>query len=67
MKKKKLSWSQVFSSILWACIGIQDSKTHKRDFESNEINKFIVAGIVVLIMFVLTIFILAKYTLHSLA
>ena len=66
MKRNKLTWLQVFSSILWACFGVQDSKTHKRDFNSNEKNKFIVAGISVLFIFVLFVFMLAKFALFYL-
>ena len=66
MKKKKLTWIQVFSSILWACFGVQDSKTHNRDFKSNETGKFIIAGIIVLFSFVLCVFSLAKFLLQIL-
>ena len=66
MKKKRLSWSQVFSSVLWACFGVQDSKTHKRDFQSNEKSKFFIASVIILICFVLGVFLIAKFVLFSL-
>ena len=66
MKKKKLTWIQVFSSVLWACFGVQDRKTHNRDFASNEAGKFIVVGICVFILFVTSVFLLAKFVLFIL-
>lgn len=66
MKNKKLSWVQVFSSVLWACFGVQDSKTHNRDFQSNEKGKFFVAGVIILFFFVISVFLLAKLVMFIL-
>lgn len=58
--KKKIGWMKVFSSIVWACFGIQSSKNHKRDFQSNELYKFIIAAAIVLISFVLFVITISK-------
>ena len=61
MKKKKVSFFTIIGSVLSAFLGVQSSNNHKRDFESNRTKEFLLAVVICVLLFVIIIFLLAKY------
>jgi hypothetical protein len=47
---------QVIGSVLSAFIGIQNSKNKKRDFEHGNIKVFITVGIILTLVFLITVY-----------
>ena len=53
--EKKPSLWQVIYSVLGAMFGVQSSKVHERDFSKGSPVAYIVVGIVITVLFVLTL------------
>ena len=51
-----LSLAQVFKSVLSSFIGVQSNETRERDFTRGRARDFIIVGIVLTLLFVLTVF-----------
>ena len=51
-----LSILQVFQSVLAASFGVQSNLNRERDFKKGSAKAFIMVGLIVTIMFILTIF-----------
>jgi hypothetical protein len=47
---------QTLKSVLMGFIGIQSSKDHQRDFEKGKPSDFIIAGVVMTLLFILTVY-----------
>lgn len=55
-QREKLSFVQIFKSALFAMLGVQSKEIHERDFASGEIIKFIIVGIFLTFLFVISLF-----------
>ncbi|MDC3386091.1 DUF2970 domain-containing protein [Gammaproteobacteria bacterium] len=60
MSKNKLSLVRVIFSILASFIGVQSSKNRERDFKSNNPVYFIVTGIIMTIIFIISLYLIVK-------
>ena len=58
MSKNKLSLLKVIMSIFASFIGVQSNKNRERDFKSNSPVYFIITGIVITILFILSLYLL---------
>ena len=54
-KKSKVTLVSVFQSVVAAAIGVQSEKNRQRDFSHGKPVYFIVAGLVFLLVFIVTI------------
>lgn len=64
-EKKPVSWWQVMLSTLMSFFGVQKSDVHERDFEKGSPIRFIIMGVVLTILFVLTLVMIVKIVLSS--
>ncbi|MCG3202303.1 MAG: hypothetical protein NFCOHLIN_02184 [Gammaproteobacteria bacterium] len=55
----------LFGSIAAAAMGVQSTKNRERDFTSGSPMRFVVAGLIGTILFVLTMFLVVKLVLRS--
>lgn len=53
---KKPGILQVFSSVLASFIGVQSNKNRERDFQQGRFSHFIIAGIILTLVFVLLVY-----------
>jgi len=60
----KLSLKNIIFSILSSFIGIQSNKNRERDFKSNSAIYFIIVGIIITVIFIITLYIIVKLVLH---
>jgi len=60
MSKNKLSLVKIIFSILASFIGVQSSKNRERDFKSNKPVYFIVTGIIMTIIFIISLYFIVK-------
>jgi flagellar hook-basal body complex protein FliE len=51
-----IGFTQTLKSVLMGFIGIQSSKDHQRDFEKGKPSDFIITGVVMTILFILTVY-----------
>ena len=58
--KRSPSLWQVMSSVLAAFFGVQNSKSHERDFTHGKLHQFVILGLVGTLIFVLTVWGLVK-------
>ena len=63
MSKNKLSLVKVIFSILASFIGVQSSKNRERDFRANSPAYFIVTGIIMTIIFIISLYFLVEVIL----
>jgi len=63
MDAKQPTLLQVFSSVLAAFFGVQSDKNRARDFQHGEPHQFIVVGLILTVVFVLTIWGVVKLVL----
>jgi len=59
----KLSLKNIIFSILSSFIGIQSNKNRERDFKSDSAIYFIIIGIIITIIFIITLYIIVKLVL----
>tara|TARA_Y100001935_G_C17068654_1_gene390434 strand:- start:309 stop:521 length:213 start_codon:yes stop_codon:yes gene_type:complete len=65
MKKEKgIGLIQTFKSVLSSFIGIQNSKTHNRDFTKGKAKDFILIGLITTVLFVLMIIFLVNLAVN---
>jgi hypothetical protein len=62
---KKPSLLQVIGSVLAAFFGVQNSKNRERDFKHGNHRQFIITGIVVTAVFVLSVYALVQMVLKN--
>lgn len=55
----------LFGSIAAAAMGVQSTKNRERDFTSGSPMRFVVAGLIGTVLFVLTMFLVVKLVLRS--
>ena len=60
-----LSILQVFQSALAASFGVQSNRNRERDFKKGSAKAFIMVGLIVTIMFILTIFTIVTLVLKA--
>jgi len=60
MSKNSLSLVKVIFSILASFIGVQSSKNRERDFKANNPAYFIITGIIVTIIFIISLYFIVK-------
>lgn len=65
-ERSKPSFLQVIGSVLSALLGVQSEKARKRDFQHGSPIPFIVVGIVIVALFVLTLWVIVKIVLSQL-
>jgi hypothetical protein len=63
--EKSPSLLQMIGSVLAAFFGVQSSKNRERDFKHGRAGMFIAIGIVMTVLFVLTVWMAVKITLHN--
>jgi len=63
--KNKLNFFTIILSILSSFIGIQSDKNRKRDFIYGKPYHFIVVGIIVTILFIISLYSIVKIILYS--
>lgn len=59
----KPSFAQVFQSVLAAAVGIQSKKNRQRDFESGSLSSYLIAGAVVVVLFILILVAIISFIL----
>tara|TARA_B100001758_G_C18414834_1_gene618744 strand:- start:3501 stop:3704 length:204 start_codon:yes stop_codon:yes gene_type:complete len=64
--KNKLNFFTIVLSILSSFIGIQSDKNRKRDFANGKPYHFIIVGIIVTILFIISLYSLVKIILYLL-
>jgi len=62
---KRPNLLQVFLSVIAAMFGVQSSKAHDRDFKYGNPIAYIVVGIITIIVFVLTLFLIVRAVISS--
>lgn len=62
---QKLTYLQVLMSILSSFFGVQSSKNQKRDFAHGKARQFIAVGIVMTIVWYVTIAMVVRFVLHK--
>ena len=62
---KKPNFLQVIGSVLAAFFGVQNSKNRERDFKHGNHRHFIIAGVVLTAVFVLSVFALVQMVLKN--
>ncbi len=62
---KGIGFFQTIFSIFAAMFGVQSEEKHKRDFEEGSASNFIFAGIVLTIMFIVTLFMVVSSVLEK--
>ena len=60
----KLSLLQVFGSVLASFFGVQKSVNRERDFSRGRARDFIIVGVILTILFVLTVWGLVRLVMH---
>lgn len=65
--KKKTTLFQELGSVLASFFGVQSSANRKRDFSGGSAKRFIILGIVMTVVFVLTVFTVVKLVLRAAA
>lgn len=63
-KGRKLSWFQVFSSVIASFFGVQKNATRERDFTHGKARDFIIVGLVLTLVFILVIFGIVQLVMH---
>lgn len=63
-KTKPLSLLQTIKSVLWAMLGIQSKENLKRDFANGKAKNFIITGLILVILFVLSLILIVRLVLH---
>ena len=63
-KTKPLSLLQTIKSVLWAMLGIQSKENLKRDFANGKGKNFIITGLILVILFVLSLILIVRLVLH---
>ena len=64
---KKPNLLQVIGSVLAAFFGVQNSKNRERDFKHGNHRQFIITGIVLTVIFILTVYGLVQWVLKQAA
>ncbi|MEJ2688154.1 MAG: DUF2970 domain-containing protein [Gammaproteobacteria bacterium] len=59
------SMRKVFASVFASMFGVQSSRRHEEDFSGNSATPYIVAGIIVTVVFVLTVWGVVQLVLRS--
>lgn len=62
---KKPSFWQVIASVLASFIGVQSHRNRERDFKHGNVLHFIIAGIVLTVLFVLLIYTVVQLVLSN--
>ncbi len=60
-----LGFLQTLLSVFAAMFGIQTQEKHQRDFEQGSATNFIFVGIVVTLVFIITLFMLVSYLIDN--
>jgi len=55
VKQEAVNLIEVIQSILWALLGVQKSKNHKRDFTKGKASHYIIVGVIMTIVFVMVL------------
>ncbi len=63
-QERRLSWWQVLRSAVAAMFGVQRSEHHARDFAHGKAAPFIIAGVVLTLLFILTVYGVVRIVLH---
>ena len=64
-EKAKLTFWQIFTSVLGAAFGVQKSEARERDFTQAKPGTYIIAGIIFTLVFILFIVVVVKLVLSS--
>jgi len=68
MSKKrpsKVGALQIISSVLASFIGVQSNKNRERDFKYGRPIYFIIAGVILTVLFILAVYSAVQFALHS--
>ena len=60
----KISFGQVMASVLSAFLGVQKNERRVRDFTHGKPSQFVLAGIILTILFILLVFSVVKLVMH---
>ena len=63
MSKNKLDVKNIILSILSSFIGIQSNDNRMRDFESNKASYFIIFGLIMTCLFIISLYLFVNYIL----
>jgi hypothetical protein len=64
-RNQGIGFIQTLKSVLMGFIGIQSSKDHQRDFEKGKPSDFIIIGVVMTILFILTVYSIVSSALEE--
>jgi uncharacterized membrane protein YidH (DUF202 family) len=64
-EEKPHGWRDVIASVLAAAIGVQSEKNRQRDFESGNPGRFVVVGIIAVLVFVCVIYLVVQLVIKS--
>lgn len=56
--------TQLIGSVLSAAVGIQTSKSRERDFKHGKASSFVIAGVLFVVLFVVTVFSVVNFVLR---
>ena len=62
---QEVTFFTILKSVFSSFIGVQNNANRKRDFESGKFWHFFVAGLIFVIMFLLSIWLLVKYLIAT--
>ncbi|MCB1717341.1 MAG: DUF2970 domain-containing protein [Candidatus Competibacteraceae bacterium] len=63
--KQKPSALQIISSVLSSFIGVQSNKNRERDFKHGRVVHFIIAGVVLTVLFILVVYSAVQFALST--
>lgn len=55
LEQEVVSLTGVIQSILWAMLGVQKAKNHKRDFTKGKASHYIIVGVIMTLIFVMVL------------
>ena len=63
-EERKLTWLQIFSSVIASFFGVQKNATRERDFTHGRARDFIIVGIVLTLAFILMVWGIVQLVMH---
>jgi len=64
-KQEAVSLINVIQSVLWAMLGVQSTRNHKRDFTKGKASHYIIIGIIMTTAFVVLLLAAVQLTVNS--